>query len=163
MLETPRLIIRPAILEDAELFFRIQTQPKWIKYIGDRGLKEVKDAEDKLRVNLKKCHDLNGWELFTVSLKDTNEPIGVASFMQRDYLDYPDIGYAMLLKYEGCGYMTEALKIIRDHGMLALGFTKLLAMIAPKNSQSIKLIARIGFSEIKRIRVENEELILFSN
>ena len=43
--QSERLIIRPTLEQDAELIYQLMNSPKFIKYVGDRQLYTVEDAE----------------------------------------------------------------------------------------------------------------------
>ena len=64
--ETNRLIISELSLEDAPFFLKLVNTPNWIKYIGDRNLKTVKDAEDYIfglvLLNDWSARDIQTWE-----------------------------------------------------------------------------------------------------
>jgi len=49
--QSDRLIIRPTLEQDSDLIYQLMNFPKFIKYVGDRQLYSVEDAEkyiDKL-------------------------------------------------------------------------------------------------------------------
>ena len=45
---TPRLVLRPLVLEDAAIMLELFNQPDCIKYIGDKNLASVEDAQQYL-------------------------------------------------------------------------------------------------------------------
>ena len=47
--ETERLIIKPTNTEDAKFIFEIMNTPKYHKYIGDRNIKSLEDAENYIK------------------------------------------------------------------------------------------------------------------
>jgi hypothetical protein len=47
--ETERLIIKPTNTEDAEFIIEIINTPKYHKYIGDRNIKSIEDAENYIK------------------------------------------------------------------------------------------------------------------
>jgi len=85
-----------------------------------------------------------GFGLYKVILKQDNSPIGLCGFLQRDFLDHPDIGYAILPKHEGKGYTSEAAKAMLEYGRSTLGFKTILAITSSKNSASQRLLQKIG-------------------
>ena len=44
--ETERLILKPTDKEDGEFIFKIMNTPKYYKYIGDRNIRTLEDAEN---------------------------------------------------------------------------------------------------------------------
>jgi RimJ/RimL family protein N-acetyltransferase len=100
-----------------------------------------------------------------VSLKKTNTPIGVCGFLKRDYLDAPDIGFAMLPEFEGYGYMLEASSEVLEYGKNTLGFTKILAVTTEGNKRSKKLLTRLNLEEIGTVKAYDKGVpfLLFRN
>lgn len=43
--ETDRLIIRPMSVDDADLIFELYNMPNFIKFIGNRNIKSLSDAQ----------------------------------------------------------------------------------------------------------------------
>ena len=44
--ETERLFLKPTSENDAELILELLNSSKWIEFIGDRGVKNLKSAKD---------------------------------------------------------------------------------------------------------------------
>ena len=49
VLETPRLLLRRFILGDAEFIFRLVNDPSWLRFIGDKNVRNLDDARRYLR------------------------------------------------------------------------------------------------------------------
>ena len=47
--ETERLIIRPMSTDDADLILELYNMPKFIKFIGDRNINSLSDAENYIK------------------------------------------------------------------------------------------------------------------
>ncbi len=144
ILTTQRLTLTKATLKDAPFYFELFNDSDWIKYINNKNHKTVQDTENYLQETLPKMNQ-NGLGFFTVSITKTQEKIGAATLLQRDFLDFIDIGYAYLPKGRGKGYATEATKKILEYCKTSLNVKKLNALIKPKNTSSIKLIKKLGF------------------
>jgi RimJ/RimL family protein N-acetyltransferase len=162
--ETERLLISKLSLEDAPFFLELVNSPNWLKYIGDRHLKTVKDAEDYLANGTLKSYLDNGFGFYKLELKENNKPIGTCGLIKRDQLEEVDLGFAFLGEFEGLGFGYEAslaiLKLAKDEFHLK----KLVAITLPINSRSIKLLEKLGFAYEKRVIPfeDNEELLLFA-
>lgn len=146
VLETERLRLEEGSLNDQVFIFNLLNSPNWIQFIGDRGIKSLTDAENYINNTLIKSYKEVGFGLYKVILKQDNSPIGLCGLLQRDYLDHPDIGYAILPKYEGKGYTSEAAKAMLDYGKNRLGFKTILAITNSKNSASQHLLHKIGLN-----------------
>lgn len=163
ILETERLNLREidsAI--DAEFIFELLNTPKFIKYIGDRGLRSVEQAKKFIEDRYRKSYYDHGYGLYTVERKTDNKPVGVCGFVKRDHFEYADVGFAFLPEFESKGYGFESAKTTLNYGREKLGFTKVLAITSQDNEVSGKLLEKLGFT-LDRIFTspEGEDLKLF--
>ncbi len=164
ILESERLLLEQAALDDGPFFFELLNSPTWIEYIGDRGIKTKDDAEDYIQKSLLNSYKTKGYGLFKMVLKGGNKPIGICGFLKRDYLEHPDIGFAILPEYESRGFTFEAAKAAMEYGQSKLKFKTIFAITTEKNIRSRNLLKKIGLSEIDKIIPEKtkEELLLYS-
>jgi ribosomal-protein-alanine N-acetyltransferase len=163
-IESERLFLRPLTLEDGEFILQLLNTDGFIKYIGDRNVKTIEQAKNYLINGPLKSYETNGFGLSLVELKTDRTPVGMCGLLKRDYLDHPDIGFAFLPDYTGKGYAYEIVKEIIRHGLDELQMEKILAIVLPENSPSIKLLERAGFRYDKNFISPdtNEELCLYS-
>ncbi len=162
---TNRLIICEANIEDSKFFKKLLNSPNWMEFIGDRGVKTDKQAVNYINSSLINSYKEHGYGLYKMCLKESSIPIGICGFVKRDYLDSPDIGFAILPEYEGKGYTTEACKATLAYGKSALKLESILGITTQKNSKSQHLLNKIGLQEVGKIKPKGskEELLLFSN
>lgn len=160
--ETKRLIIRQLELDDTEFILELVNSPNWIEFIGNRGIDTL--ALAKLYIlNQMEDYDKNGFSLYVMILKENKTPIGLCGFLQREYLDNTDIGFAILPNYEGKGYTFEACQAIIEYGINVLKLNSIYAITSQKNIKSQKLLKKIGLNYISTIQPKNEnkKLLLF--
>lgn len=153
--QTIRLQLRHINQSDADFLFDLYNQAPFIEHIGDRGLSSLSKTRDfieGIQANYKKY----GFWLYLVEDKLTKEPIGVNGLVQRDYLDAPDIGFALSQKYWSQGFALESSQAVIEHAR-QLKLKKLLAIISPNNTSSIKLIEKLGFDFVKQDQLAPEE------
>jgi len=163
--ETKRLLISKVTIKDAPFFLELMNSPKWLKYIGDRNIKSLKDAEENIKNGHLKSYSDNGFGFYKVLLKEeNNKTIGTAGLIKRDQLDDVDIGFGFLPEYEskGFGYETsvEIIKLAKD----VFKLKKIVAITNPDNTNSIKLLEKLGLVFEKRVNPfdEEKELLLFA-
>jgi [ribosomal protein S5]-alanine N-acetyltransferase len=163
IIETERLIIKPILVKDAHFIKALLNSPKWIHYIGVRDAGTIKKAQAIIRERYQKHTKTHGFGVNTINLKSTGETIGISTLFKRDNLDAPDIGYALLERFENNGYATEATKAVYDYARKNLGMTRILATTTQDNERSIRVLEKLGFSFEKNIDSEDVELKLFAN
>lgn len=163
--ETPRLRIEEIVLTDSGFFHELMNTPKWLSFIGDRGITSKKKAAEYIFTNYMSSYDLNGYGLYKVVLKEGNCPIGTCGLLKRDYLEHADIGFAILPAYEGKGYIVEASEAVLNYGMNTLGLNKILGITTGANIVSQKLLQKIGLQYIGTVNAPNQDtpFLMFSN
>jgi RimJ/RimL family protein N-acetyltransferase len=162
ILETARLSLREITAGDAEFILELLNTPKFIKYIGDRGVRSVDDAREFVETKYRQSYHDHGYGLYAVELKDTGSPIGMCGFVRRDTLPGPDIGFAFLPEFEGKGFGFESADAVMAFGRDSLHFSQLFAITSKDNEVSGKLLEKLGFKFDKLVTMNNgEELKLF--
>ncbi len=147
-LESKRLIIRNIEINDASFYFELFNDPDWIRFISDKNLKSVDETTAYLEKMQLENSKLGGLGFFTVLLKETNEAIGVSTALQREKLEFVDIGYGFLPKGRGKGYAAEATKLIIEYVRTTFKQKKVFAFTLPENENSQKLLKKLDFKFI---------------
>lgn len=163
--ETNRLIISKLTLEDASFILELTNTPHFIKYVGNKNLKTLEDAKNYLKEGTLKSYKNFGFGFYKLQLKqEQNKTIGTCGLVKREQLDHVDIGFAMLPGYEGKGFGLEASKEILKLAKNTFKLTRILAITLPTNSNSIKLLEKLGLTYEKMVKPfeDDEELLLFA-
>lgn len=143
--ETERLVIRQFKLTDADFIIELLNQESFIRFIGDKQVRSVKDAKYYLNNGPIASYTQFGFGLNLVALKDCGTPIGMCGILKRDELDQPDLGYAFLPEYWGKGLAKEASAEILNQEMARLNLETVLAITLPDNPGSNALLKSLGF------------------
>lgn len=161
--ETERLIIRPMSPEDADLIFELYNMPKFIKFIGNRHIRTLSDAENYIKNKFLPQFEKLGFGNYLVILKEGNKKIGGVGIFEREGLDVVDIGFSVLEEFEGKGYVFEAAQKVKSIGMDEFGLKKISAITTKDNYSSQKLIERLGlkFQKFVTIPEDSEELMYY--
>lgn len=164
ILETERLTLREFKASDAAFILILLNTPTWIRFIGDRGIKNVYDASLYLQNGPIKSYQANGFGLWLVSVKDGNRPIGMCGIIRREELDHPDIGFALLPEFAGKGYGFEIAAATMNYARQYLHLEKIVGITTHDNEYSIKLLQKVGLTFERTIKLsgQEEELMLFS-
>lgn len=143
-LTTQRLLLLPFTLADATFIVQLLNSPGWLQFIGDRNVHSEDEAKAYLLSGPLKSYADHGFGLWRVELKESRTPIGMCGLLQRDYLENPDIGFALLPDYTGKGYAFEAANATLDHAARALNITTVSAIVQPDNTASVGLLHKLG-------------------
>jgi RimJ/RimL family protein N-acetyltransferase len=163
--ETNRLIISKFTLKDAAFFLELVNSPNWIKHIGDRKTITIEDSEERIKEGHFKSYETDGFGFYKLLLKaENNKPIGTCGLIKRETLEHVDIGFAMLPNYEGLGLGYEASAEVMKLAKETFKIDKLVAIVNPDNSKSIKLLEKLGLIYEKGIKPfeDDKELLLFA-
>ena len=157
-LSTERLELSLLKNEDAVFIEELVNTEGWLKFIGDRNIHCISDAESYIQ-KITDNPDIHYWVIRT---KEIQTPTGVISFIKRDYLQHWDIGFALLPNTMGKGYASEATIKILKHYAVTGNHQQFLATVMSSNTSSVKLLEKLGLRFEKEITVEERPLMLFS-
>ncbi len=144
-LESDRLILSPVVHEDAAFMMELANSPGWLKYIGDREIHSLEDAQQFVKNSFEKRYEEFGYGLLKVVLKDAKASIGICGLVKRSYLDFPDLGFALLPPYEGMGLAEESSLSVLNDIKMHNRFKKIYAQTSLVNDRSQFLLKRLGF------------------
>ena len=165
VLETERLSLRRLRREDAAFILRLLNQPSFIRNVGDRGVRTLEDAAGYIERGPMASYERHGFGLYLVELKDGGTPIGTCGVLKRDELPDADVGYSLVPEFWSQGFALEAARAVKDYARDTLGLRRLVAIVAPGNDASARLLEKLGFAFERMIRLgpDAEELRLFSS
>lgn len=174
-LQTPRLLIRPVLLEDCEALFAYRSDTETNQFLSLVPSK-VGDIRQFILRSSPEMNIPNTWFQLAIVLKDSETIIGdvgihflgsgsgshsdsgsdsnsdsdsksgTGSKLDSDSENRQiELGYTLHKDFRGMGYATEALSAIIDHLIFDLKKHRITASIDPRNTSSIRLIERLGF------------------
>lgn len=145
MLETCRLRLRELERGDAPFILRLFADADFVRFIGDRGLRSVADAERYLGERMIPAYRQQGFGLWRLSRRDRDEALGMCGLVRRAGLDDVDLGYALLPEARGQGLAREAARACLDHAHRHLGLARVAAITRDDNQPSKALLDQLGF------------------
>lgn len=160
---TDRLALRWLTLDDASLMLTIWNDPDFLRHVGDRGIRTLDDAAMALAEGPMKLYSEYGYGPYRLALRDCDTPIGICGLFRRDFLDAPDIGFALLPGYRSQGLALEAARVVVDYAGNGLGLGRLTAIVSPGNAASIALIEKLGlqFEKMFTVPGDDDEVCLY--
>ena len=165
VLETERLTLRRLSTDDAEFVLGLLNEPSFLRYIGDRGVRNLEQATQYILNRLVTSYERNGFGLYLVELKESGIPIGISGLVKRDTLPDADIGFAFLPAYWSKGYAVESAVAVMKYAREVLGLTRIVAITSLDNEASAKLLGKIGlrFERLIKLSEDAEQIKLFTN
>ena len=164
VLETERLILRRFTVDDAQFVLTLVNEPSFLRYIGDKKIRNLEDARQYLLSGPVASYDRHGFGLCHVELKESHMPIGMCGLLKRAELPEPDIGFALLPEFWNKGFAFEAAAAVLQDARERLGLQRILAITSLDNDASIKLLERLGFTfeKITKLAADHEQVRLFT-
>jgi RimJ/RimL family protein N-acetyltransferase len=158
VLATERLLLRRLDLDDAAFILKLVNEPSWLRFIGDKGVRDLDGARDYLRSGPLDMYSRLGFGLFLVELKDGGEPVGMCGLIKRDTLPDVDLGYAFLPEYWGRGYAIEAASAVLAYGHHTHGLQRIVAIVSPDNDSSVRVLEKAGmkFERMATLAAQDE-------
>jgi len=141
VIETPRLVLR---------FPEIADEPMCNAFLASDRAHFVGGPADRGRAWRAFAHlagqwDMRGYGMFTSTLRDTGQPIGMCGHFHPIDMAEPEISWSIWApEFEGKGYAYEAAMAARDYAYHTLGWTTVTSNIDAENARSIALAERLG-------------------
>ena len=164
VIKTQRLILRKFTLDDAAFMLKLLNTPTWLRFIGDRNVKTLEEAEQYLLNGNIRSYQEYGFGFYVVVIKETQESIGICGIVKREGLEDVDIGFAFFEQFMGKGYGYESSSAVLNYALNDLKIKRIVAIVDPENVVSIALIKKIGMQFEKMIQLSHKdtELMLFA-
>jgi RimJ/RimL family protein N-acetyltransferase len=161
---TPRLVLRELSAGDAAFILELLNEADFVRFIGDKGVKNLRDAEEYIRKGPHDSYVRNGFGLYAACLRD-GSPLGICGLVKRDGLDAPDLGFAFLARHRSKGYALESSQAVLERGRKVSNLQRILAITTPDNNRSIGLLEKAGFKFEGMIRLSEgaDEVKLFAS
>jgi RimJ/RimL family protein N-acetyltransferase len=163
ILETNRLRLREFTLNDTDFIIALLNSPGWLQYIGDRNVKTQEQAISYLENGPLTSYRQHGFGLWLVESKADEKAIGMCGILKRDTLEHPDLGFAFLPSDQRKGYGYEIASKILLYANHQLKLFPLSAISLAHNVKSIRLLEKLGFRLVRKIRFspDQEDLLLY--
>lgn len=152
-----RLTLSEFELTDAGFILELINDPDFIRFIGDKKVRSIADAEEYITSGPMKSYTENGFGLWKVSLMQTGMPIGMCGLIRRETLPAIDIGYAFLPAFRAQGYAFEAAFACKEYARLQLKVDSLCGIVNPENHRSIKVLTQLGMHFERSLRMQGAD------
>jgi [ribosomal protein S5]-alanine N-acetyltransferase len=148
ILETDRLLLREYVEEDAEAFFKLNTDPDVLRFVPDKPLLNVEQARQILIDHPIADYRKYGFGRGACILKSTGEQIGFAGLKYLEELGEVDVAYRLMPSYWGQGLATEAALASVRFGFADLDLKRIIGLVMPENIASVRVLEKIGLRSV---------------
>lgn len=142
--QTERLLLRPLDMSDITEMCQVLCDPEVMLFSG--GVKPGKGVSEWLKGCIENYSNF-GFGLWAVVEKETKGAIGYCGLTKLPEIDgHPEIeiGFRLARNFWSRGYATEAAVAVRNYAFHALSLHRLIALIDPENTSSIRVVDKLG-------------------
>ena len=160
LFKTERLLIREIESSDFDNFMEIFQQAVAMTYYTKEQL------ADKVNIWIDTIFDSykhNRYGIWICELNENKQFIGQCGFQKKRLLDkeYAELGTSILRPYWNKGYATEAAQGCVDYVFAKLKLKKVIAVVDDYNTAALRLLDKIGFTEMNITKKENDRHFYF--
>ena len=160
-LETERLQLRHFNHDDLPVMHILNTDPDVVRY-ADAPSKDIEESRSRLVNGPLADYQKYGYGRFAVDFKPSEELIGFCGIKYLPEIELPELGYRFLTQFWGMGIATEAARACVSFAREDLKLTKLIALIIPENTGSIRVAEKVGMNEGPLIEIYGERALRYA-
>lgn len=155
ILESQRLIMRRITNSDVEPIFELRSDPETMKFVPRPLAASLEDALGHIATINSKIDNNEGIN-WAITCKENDSLIGIIGhYIIRKEHFRSEIGYMLLPRFNGKGFMTEAVGAVLRYGFEQMKLHSVEAIIDPENYASARVLQKNGFVQEAHLR-ENE-------
>ena len=144
-----RLVVRSFREEDAEVLYRIKTDPQVREYCPDfldvgAQLGDMPEYIRKFR-RIEKDGDPDAWRCYAIESRETGQVMGCLTFSKQNMLREYELGWMMLGEFAKKGYASEAAAAFAEDFCRTYRVDYLTAVIDVDNTASRRTAEKSGF------------------
>ncbi|KIA90257.1 GNAT family acetyltransferase [Kaistella jeonii] len=159
-LETERLFLKPISKPDASFILELYNSATFIKFIGDKKIRSLEDAENYITEKFLPQLERLGYGNYLVVRKSDEKKIGAVGIFERKGLDVQDIGFSFLDEFQGKGYGFESASKLLEIAFSEFNLNGISAITSKENIASQNLIKKLGLKYLKTVQLPNEDVEL---
>ena len=143
MIETERLVLRPAEVADLDRWAEMMADEESARYVG--GVQQKAMVWRSLMTQAG-AWTLTGVAMLSVVEKSSGQWIGRVGPWQPFGWPGTEVGWSLHPDAWGKGYAVEAARAMMNYAFTALGWTDIIHCIDPSNTRSQRVAERLGSS-----------------
>src|SRR5947207_11990835 len=152
ILETDRLFLREYVEDDAEAFFRLNSDPEVLRFVPDKRLLNVEQARQILVDHPIADYRKYGFGRGACILKSTGEQIGFAGLKYLEEFAEVDVAFRLMRTHWGQGLATEAALASVSLGFVELGLKGIMGLVMPENIASVRVLEKTGLHYAEAVK-----------
>ena len=152
ILETERLFLREYVEDDAEAFFKLNSDPEVLRFVPDKRLLNVEQARQILIDHPIADYRKYGFGRGACILKSTGDQIGFAGLKYLEEFGEVDVAFRLMRTHWGQGLATEAALGSVRFGFAELGLKRIIGLVTPENVASVRVLEKAGLRYAETVK-----------
>src|SRR5437660_4900251 len=144
IIKTERFIVRQCVDDDAEAFFKLNSDPDVLRFVPDKRLLNIEQARQILIDHPIADYRKHGFGRGACILKSTGEQIGFAGLKYLEELGEVDVAYRLMRTHWSLGLATEAALASVRFGFADLDLKRIIGLVMPENIASVRVLEKTG-------------------
>ena len=147
VIETPRLILREMVPQDAEAVHYIFSDAEVMQYYDMPAFTGIEEAEAMITRQRQRFEQKERFR-WGIALRSNNRIIGTGGYVDWNKHWYcGELGYDLARAYWRQGIMSEAVLAMIDFGFTSMELNRIEAEVMPENTASAQLLRKLGFQQ----------------
>jgi ribosomal-protein-alanine N-acetyltransferase len=159
-IETPRLLLRPWSMTDAEAWFDILQEEGILRYFPNPEPPPREKADAYI------AHHLAHWEQrgyghWAIVTREDNRVVGWNGLEYLPELNETEVAYLLSKHVWGGGYASEVAREAVRFGFEEAGLEKIIGLVHPENTASIRVLEKCGLRFTDRLQLWGMEMLRY--
>jgi RimJ/RimL family protein N-acetyltransferase len=159
-LETDRLLLRQFRERDVDALARMSRDREVMRYIGEGKLPNRDDVWRAMALHLGHWQ-LRGYGNWAAVDKATGECVGRIGLWNPEGWPGLEIGWLLARSHWGRGLATEGGLAAREWAFATLGVDRLISVIHPENTASIRVAERLGETFERHFQLRDTPVVIY--
>ena len=160
VVETPRLILREIMPDDAEGMFELDSDPEVHRYLGNKPVATIEQSKIIID-NIRKQYLDYGIGRWAVMDKNTQAFMGWSGLKfvtdrTNGHQNFYDVGYRILRRYWGQGIATESAIASLAYAFNNLDLQEVFASASIDNAASNRILQKLGLRFIETYKYQQQ-------
>lgn len=161
LLQTDRLALRRFRADDARNLYRLDSDPRVMRYIGDGSVNTLAAIDAALARSVRYYDRYPGLGVWPAEERSTRRFIGWFCLKYVPKTVEVEVGYRLLPEAWGRGYATEGARALVSLGFDVIGLDRIIGLTHPENLASQRVLQKAGLRDAGWGRYYERELRLF--
>ena len=162
ILTTERLTLRQLSIDDQQAIFDLRSNAEINKYLDREPSKTIDDVVNFIN-KVNDTIEKGSTYYWAITFTNTKQVVGtICLFDFTSEKNSCEIGYELMMKFQGQGIMQEAIQTVIDFVFQTLKLKKIIAFTHYENQKSTNLLSKFNFLKSIESVKENPNLTIFT-